>query len=191
MAFKSISNCWQYGIYLQQLFIRFFKLTLQIISRICSWTDEVSETKNWSKPNDIKRIDFLVTVYLDMMAFAHKIPNIVDIIVENNPVQFNTEIPTLTDSIKESEVTIQNHLSKLESQWQEEILVETSGWTKQVADIPRLYRKTNRDAPTKACNYVDHILKPAQTFHRQYSSALHANVIQNCLRNVFSQFTNQ
>lgn len=41
---------------------------------------------------------------------------------------------------------------------------------KQVADIPRLYRRTNKDAPTKASSYVSHLLAGIKDFR-----ALHVN----------------
>lgn len=191
VATKSVAMCWQQGIYLPQLFIRFFKLTLQIISRVSSWTEEVSEPKNWPKSTDLKRIDFLVTLYLDVITFEQKIPKIINVVVENVPVNLNAEIPLLTDSLKESQTCLNNCLGQLEGQWQSEILAEISGWAKQVADIPRLYRKTNREAPTRACNYVEQILRPAQAFHQRYSGSLKADVMQSCLRNVFSQLALQ
>lgn len=191
MAAKSIAMCWQQGIYLPQLFIRFFKLTLQIISRVSSWTDEVSEPKNWPASADLKRIDFLVAVYLDVITFGQKIPKVIDVVVENVPVNLNAEIPLLTDSLQESQTCLNNRREFLEGQWQSEILTEISGWAKQVADIPRLYRKTNRDAPTRACNYVVQILRPAQGFHQRYSGSLKADVMHSCLRNIFSQLALQ
>lgn len=191
MASASISKCWQEGIYLPQIFIRFFKLTLQSISRISSWTEECSEAKNWHASTDLNRIDFLVTLYLDVNSLLKRIPGVLNVAIENAPTNLNTEIPLFEKCFNESKVSLTQRLAKLESLWQEEILSQTTGWSKQVADIPRLYRKTNRDAPSKACNYVEQILRPAQTFFNEYSKLVDVKAVQNCLENVFSQLTRQ
>lgn len=191
VAFANISKCWQEGVFLPQIFIKFFKLSLQMLSRISSWTDEVSDPKNWPTTCELKRIDFLVLLFLDVSALAKNVPKIIDIVVDNIPINLNPDIPLLSKCLKESEICVQSRLVTLQLQWQAEILSGISGWTKQVADIPRLYRKTNRDAPVKACNYVEQILRPAQTFHGQYSTSLDPVVVQTCLRNVFSQLTSQ
>ncbi|XP_046441864.1 conserved oligomeric Golgi complex subunit 2-like [Daphnia pulex] len=39
---------------------------------------------------------------------------------------------------------------------------------KHVADIPRLYRRTNKDAPTKAFSYVSHLLAAIREFRAQH-----------------------
>ncbi len=39
---------------------------------------------------------------------------------------------------------------------------------KHVADIPRLYRRTNKDAPTKAFSYVNHLLAAIKEFRAQH-----------------------
>lgn len=82
-------------------------------------------------------------------------------------------------------------LTQIEEQWNIEMLKQTTAWTKQVADIPRLYRKTNREAPTKPCNYVEQILKPAKSFTETYSPKIAADTIQRCLIHVFSQLNKQ
>ena len=43
---------------------------------------------------------------------------------------------------------------------------------KQVADIPRLYRRTNRELPSKALAYVHELLQPIQDFNRQVKEAV-------------------
>jgi len=45
---------------------------------------------------------------------------------------------------------------------------------KQVSDIPRMYRRTNRETPSKPCSYVTSLVQSLADFrsaHEQYSSA--------------------
>ena len=46
---------------------------------------------------------------------------------------------------------------------------------KQVADIPRLYRRTNRELPSKALAYVHELLQPIQDFNRQVKEAVESS----------------
>lgn len=140
---------------------------------------------------ELSRIDFLVLLYIDASTLAQKMPKMIDVVMQNVPSTLSSEHQLLSNCVSEAEKSIRARLATLQTEWQGEIMSGTVGWAKHVADIPRLYRKTNRDAPTKACNYVDQILRPAQAFHAQYSSTLDVEVVQNCLRSVFCQLTSQ
>ena len=39
---------------------------------------------------------------------------------------------------------------------------------KHVTDIPRLFRRTNKDIPTKPFSYVDQLLVPVREFHAKH-----------------------
>ena len=43
---------------------------------------------------------------------------------------------------------------------------------KSVADIPRMYRRTNRETPSKPCSYIVTILENMTLFHGQYQSSV-------------------
>ena len=40
-------------------------------------------------------------------------------------------------------------------------------YLRQVSDIPRLYRRTNREVPSRACAYVSALLSPAASFRQE------------------------
>lgn len=185
-----ISKCWTDGIYLNQLFLKFFKFCLQMFARLAVWMDECIAVKDWPN-NELNRIDFFVTLYLDATALIKKIPSITNVIIEKLPVDLNTEIPLLEKALSYSRDAILNKLKKIEELWIKEMLSQTSGWTKQVADIPRLYRKTNRDAPSKACQYIEQILRPGQSFATKYSKRIPQDTVRSCLVHVFSQLNKQ
>ena len=43
-------------------------------------------------------------------------------------------------------------------------------YLRQVSDIPRLYRRTNRDIPSKPCTYLTTLLVPITSFRSDHSS---------------------
>jgi hypothetical protein len=63
---------------------------------------------------------------------------------------------------------------------------------KQVSDIPRLYRRTNRELPSKACTYMTSLLSPIQIFHSVYSTVVTpADVINKWLVQMFARICDQ
>lgn len=172
-----------------QLFARFFKFTLQILSRLSKWSQEAVETKKL--PANLDRVDFMTLIYLDVTTLLAKISTIFDCIVEKIPVNMNTQLSLVEKCFDESRKMLMERLKFIEKQWSDVIIAQTAGWTKQVADIPRLYRKTNRDAPTKPCNYVEQILKPAKSFYTKNSSKIASDTIKQCMILTFSHLNRQ
>lgn len=188
-AHLCITKCCSHGIFLPQLFVRFFKLTLQMLARLNKWSEDAIETKEINIKMD--RVDFLILLYLDMMKMNSIIPSIFDKIVEKVPVSLNIQLDLIKKCFNESQKTFNGCLKRIECQWSNEIIKKTSGWTKQVADIPRLYRKTNREAPIKPCNYVELILSPAETFWNKNKSNIEVDILRQCLVKSFSHLNQQ
>lgn len=184
-----IKKCWTYGIYLPQLFVRFFKLSLQILSRLVKWSNDAINIKKLT-PN-LDRMDFLVLVYLDVTTLKSKIPTILETIIDKMPIQLNSQLSIVQKSFEDSQNEFDKCLNDVKKCWCNEIIAQTTGWSKQVADIPRLYRKTNRDAPTKPCNYVEQILKPAKLFWRKNSKQISHGTLNECLITAFSHLNRQ
>ena len=191
VALSCIGKCWEDGVYLPQLFVRFWKLTLQILGRICVWADECTSLKQWPANDEISRIDLLVILYLDIVTFVDKLSNIQNVVVEKMPARLNAEIPLLEKSLSDSSAALRARLERIQDCWNREMLAQVTGWAKQVADIPRLYRKTNREAPTRACNYVEQILRTAKNFHSQYGERIDRVTYEGILAGVFTQLNKQ
>ncbi|PSN46904.1 hypothetical protein C0J52_15286 [Blattella germanica] len=96
-----------------------------------------------------------------------------------------------SDSLKESEQQLLSRLP-LVTQF---ILGEVSGQSlphlRQVSDIPRLFRKTNREMPTKPCSYVTQVLALPLAFHSQQKEAVSNELLEQWLTLTFSAITQQ
>lgn len=184
-----IKRCWSNGIYLPQLFVRFFKFTLQILARLSKWSEEAIASK--SSPPTLNRVEFMTLIYLDVNHLIQKISSIFDCIVEKTPVNQKTQLNLIEKCFDESRSMLTERLKLIEEQWSGEIIAQTTGWTKQVGDIPRLYRKTNREAPTKPCNYIEQILKPAKSFHSKNTGKIAQDIIMKCITKSFSHLNRQ
>lgn len=57
-----------------------------------------------------------------------------------------------------------------------ELIMHCVIYLKQVSDIPRLYRRTNREVPTKPCAYVKNALSFLTNFRTNYNDFVPTNV---------------
>lgn len=191
-AVENIKRCWSEGVYLEPLFSRFLKLTLQIYSRISIWSSELTKKANW-KPNDWnrRRLDILMVLMFDLIKVKETIPITANTIASLMPKQ-GQEKSTLVDQCFEvAKSAVDQNLDAIETELYAELFQSSSSPIIQVTDIPRLYRKTNRDVPTKPCPYVEEVLLPAKKFYENYQQKIPEAKLKLLLLNLFSKLTNK
>lgn len=187
-----ITKCWQDGIFLPQLFNRFWKLTLQCISRITNWIDEALKQENWILTDkSLTNVDFFVLIYTDVLILLKKLPQILNLAVENIPSYFSEHKPVLEKCLNDSRNGLLEKLKIIEKCVLKELIQSSIGYIKQVGDIPRLFRKTNKETPNKPCTYLEHLLEPSQTFSSLYKGQIGDAQIVLFLEEVFSSLTIQ
>lgn len=94
------------------------------------------------------------------------------------------------DSLYETTENLRTILPQVSEEIVNELLRQCVPHLKQVSDIPRLFRRTKRDVPTKPCAYVKNALTFLVIFHSDYKNIIPNNV--NCwLELAFSSLTEQ
>ena len=140
-VYRSIEQCWDEKIFLEPLAHQFWKLSLQCLVRLRTWIEtlqvKTSETK------------FYVHLYVDLQRFATEAQSFFERVVLGQrfaalvSANVQTELSsvfqqTLTNVVQTSrEILKKLIVQRLIDQCQESI--------QAVRDIPRMYRKTNRD----------------------------------------------
>ncbi|XP_065176720.1 conserved oligomeric Golgi complex subunit 2-like [Sycon ciliatum] len=208
---SSLERCWSRSVYLQSLAHRFWKLTLQILSRYCCWVTEIQlETSSsdngsrdfsagtdsgngsrggTSKPPSVSPPTVssggdsngsnasgltascrqLVDVILDTEQLLHKLPAFLSDEIQPRLATFNSSPQLVGDGMLESRLAIkqlQPRLSQLVSNYLcQECLVHLDA----ARTIPRLYRHTNRTAPTAPSAYICALAQRMQAFSEEYS----------------------
>uniref|UniRef100_A0A336MWJ2 Conserved oligomeric Golgi complex subunit 2 n=1 Tax=Culicoides sonorensis TaxID=179676 RepID=A0A336MWJ2_CULSO len=187
---NSITTSWSEDVYLPQLFNRFFKLTLQLISRLCTWVDQVLETDKFECDN-ISQSTYLMMIYLDIVTLMKEFPKILETIVKKASKPFVTQRQLLENCFNESKKSLCTRLTQIELKVAQDLIANSAPYLKQVNDIPRLYRKTNREIPTKNCAYVDHTLAATKEFHEKYNKSIGMEKVSQFLINIFTELTDQ
>lgn len=189
-ALTCILKCWSDGVYLPQIFVRFWKLTLQILSRITLWIDDGLAQTAWTN-NDLKKIDFLVYLFMDIVRLMDKIPDILNVAIEASPVNVKTHLVLLEKCLNESKEMFAQKIVTVRQRIIAEIVVNSLISIKLISDIPRLYRKTNREIPSKPCAYVDQILEPIKSFSNNYSKIIDAQTVNGILVGIIDKLNNE
>ncbi|CAF4833392.1 unnamed protein product, partial [Rotaria sp. Silwood1] len=141
--FQSIDRCWQTNVFLEPLSHRFWKLTLQCIVRFRVWI----ETFN-IKTTDTK---FLLNLYVDLQTFSNEVNKFFHSIILGQRL---TSIISLSPNITTELTNILNEtLSSLTDQCRtnlknlviEQLIERCNETLHSIQEIPRMYRKTNRE----------------------------------------------
>lgn len=80
------------------------------------------------------------------------------------------------DSLDETIKNLKTIWPQITKEIVDELLKQCVTHLKQVSDIPRLFRRTKRDVPTKPCSYVKHTLVFLLNFHADYKKIIPDNV---------------
>lgn len=187
-AWRSIERCWSDGIYLTQLFIKFWKLTLQILARLSAWIEAALKSPDF-EASGVTKVGFFVAVYADTVLLQSKLPEILAAAKRDiNAVPHETLLDTC---LADTRQTLNDRLSAIEAVFQQELLDACQPHIKYANDIPRLFRKTNKDVPTRPCAYVEHMVAPLRAFRSSYAVRIGPAQIDVFYRRVCSNLTVQ
>lgn len=83
----------------------------------------------------------------------------------------------ILDSLSETSKSLANLLPLVTKEIVNELSEQCVTHLKQVSDIPRLFRRTKRDVPTKPCSYVKSAMVPLTNFYTDYNKIIPENII--------------
>lgn len=191
VALNAITKCWADGVYMEQLFHRFWKLTLQILGRLQKWTSDITKNLN-NIPTDINKIEFMAFIISDYLTMVHKKIGIIEVdAIAKMPLSLQNKTNLLTMCTNETKEMFLNQISNFESLLLVEIKKKCEGHLKQINDIPRLYRKTNRDTPSKPSTYVEQYMHLPREYNDLYGQLIPSDRMRTFLIKLFSELTPQ
>ncbi|XP_037946557.1 conserved oligomeric Golgi complex subunit 2-like, partial [Teleopsis dalmanni] len=195
-AYKAMLRCWADGLYLPEVFPKFYRLNIQIVVRLSRWISTVMPMITTNKVNELpagfNKTDFLITLHDDIQKFTATLPQIQETISACIPKNKQTTLisETVAKSIVLLQSTISVHLTNVQDALVN-ILIAESGLenVRQVNDLPRLYRKTNRDIPTRSSGYVEQMIRPLKQFATKYGQQLGNDTVNVVLGKVVKKIT--
>ncbi|XP_061173023.1 conserved oligomeric Golgi complex subunit 2-like [Saccostrea echinata] len=100
-----------------------------------------------------------------------------------------TSLEEFKECLTECSEEIKAKLPKFQAHLVEEITTQCSAHLKQVNDIPRLYRRTNKEVPSKQSSYVINLLKPIKMFTEEHSDILDEKLKLQMFQEVLDSLT--
>jgi len=99
----------------------------------------------------------IISLFSDIEKFSTIIPQIIMVPSSNSVV--------ISSSVKEAVTSLHSVVPKFSESIASNIAAEPMKLVKSVGDIPRMYRRTNRDTPSKPCPYIASVVSGFVEFY--------------------------
>nr|CAG4634692.1 EOG090X03KZ [Alona affinis] len=187
-----LMSCFSPDIYLQPLSHRFLRLSLQMMARYQKKSLDIliEQTKRCEASSLAHSNSSAKLVDLEVFAAAHPtILTLEQLVMWHKDIRLILkELPQISNvASKQMELFVPKNqvllfssafqtsckgfedlLPKLNQLIIGELSLQCTSHLKNVADIPRLYRRTNKETPTKCFGYVQQLLEPIRYFRSHY-----------------------
>ncbi|KAJ8724101.1 hypothetical protein PYW07_008081 [Mythimna separata] len=190
-CWNATQECWSDGVYIEALAHKFWKLTLQLLSRYATWANAYCTQRIPSQkfePTNVNKslIDNSINIYVDIQTLLRRLPHLLEVVLTKIPID-NKDL--LGQSLRSSEEALQGTKEKIKECIVNELFENFNVQLKQVSDIPRLYRKTNRSVPTKPCTYIDVVSNALKDFDQETSKKLDNAFTTQLFESLFNVMT--
>uniref|UniRef100_T1JGE2 COG complex component COG2 C-terminal domain-containing protein n=1 Tax=Strigamia maritima TaxID=126957 RepID=T1JGE2_STRMM len=101
------------------------------------------------------------------------------------------DVDILKESMGEFEEVLSQQVPCLTGYVTKDISLQCGNHLKLVSDIPRLYRRTNKDAPSKPSSYVCSILSPLESFFKEQEDVIEVEMKEKWGSLVLAEVTQQ
>lgn len=141
-------------------------------------------------------MDLLRALHSDVQHFILETKENQDLVVNNilTSLTLQKQSELLKDAVSkmfaDAKSKLEQKLNVIQEILVENLIRECSESLRQVNDLPRLYRKTNREPPTRCSIYIEQMLKPLILLaQQQQSQQLGESVVNSMLEKIFTKLT--
>ncbi|KAL1463196.1 hypothetical protein WDU94_014972 [Cyamophila willieti] len=162
-AWECIELCWSDQVFLPPVTRRLWKLTLQIISRFCMFCDTAIKD-NWpNSDSNFPKTLFLVYLNSDIVWLQTKADTLVESLLQKLKLSQEKK-KCLQESLQEGLNALNSKVSLTEEKIIDQVALESLSHIRSVNDIPRHFRRTNREMPSQPSTYVNLLIAPPLKF---------------------------
>uniref|UniRef100_A0A8C8UIZ8 Conserved oligomeric Golgi complex subunit 2 n=1 Tax=Peromyscus maniculatus bairdii TaxID=230844 RepID=A0A8C8UIZ8_PERMB len=216
-TWSSLEKCWSDEMFLPLLAHRLWRLTLQILARFSVFVSELSvrpisnestkETKKplagskdpsedqGSHPSEVQAASIsstqLVYVVADLDRLQEWLPELLEIVKPKLEMIGFKNFSSISEALEDSQSSLSAHVPALSSRIVQDLSESCFSYLKSALEVPRLYRRTNKEVPSTASSYVDSALKPFYQLQRAHGHKVKAAVMQQWLQEALSESTHK
>uniref|UniRef100_A0A3Q3DKH5 Conserved oligomeric Golgi complex subunit 2 n=1 Tax=Hippocampus comes TaxID=109280 RepID=A0A3Q3DKH5_HIPCM len=152
-------RCWSDQVYLPPLAHRFWKLTLQLYSRYATFLNEVG----------FPQVSKMVRQRLQAIGF--------------------TNFLVVEEALADSKAGLSGSIRALSTRMTQHLSERSCRFLKSASEVPRLYRRTNKEVPVRASAYMDNALRPLHQLLSDSSGLVDAATARHWLTATLSECT--
>lgn len=220
-----LTTCWSDQIFLPLLAHRFWKLTLQLLSRYCIFIKEVASrvtsecnmpeskgfTQNTNKDtapacvvseeqaatsppetqSSTLSTDQLILLVADVDKIIDQIPKLTDMIESKLSLIGFKNMAVITGALEDHFTSLSAPLLVINDRIALDLGESCLVYLKSTLEVPRLYRRTNKEVPTKPSSYVENALKPLFLLQNEYENILKQTTKEKWLKGALTECTHK
>ncbi|NWI13422.1 COG2 protein, partial [Crypturellus soui] len=131
----------------------------------------------------------LIYIAADLDKLQGQIPDILDMIKPKLEMIGFKNVACIEEALEDSEASLSACMPTLNNRIIQDLSEAAFTCLKSALEVPRLYRRTNKEVPTKASPYVDSALKPFYRLQNEYKDILKEPMIHRWLESALSEST--
>uniref|UniRef100_A0A3Q2R0M6 Conserved oligomeric Golgi complex subunit 2 n=1 Tax=Fundulus heteroclitus TaxID=8078 RepID=A0A3Q2R0M6_FUNHE len=219
VLWSCLVRCWSDQVYLSPLAHRFWKLTLQLYSRYAKFLDEVlmkspapEAPKEPSRPlpssasSTSSRASLdeggsesggpaslstkqLVYIAADIQKLQEKIPELSEMVRQRLDAIGIKNFAVVEDALADSKACLSSSIPSLNTRMTQQLTERCCRFLKSASEVPRLYRRTNKDLPVRPSAYMDNALRPLHQLLTDSTGLVNPQTAQEWLRVTLSDCT--
>lgn len=219
VLWSCLVRCWSDKVYLSQLAHRFWKLNLQLYARYAKFLDEVltktpppEVTKEPTRPlpssasSTSSRTSLdeagsesgspaslstkqLVYIAADIQKLQEQIPELIEIVKQRLDAIGFQNFAVVEEALADSRASLSSSIPTLNTRMTQHLTERCCRFLKSASEVPRLYRRTNKDLPVRASAYMDNALRPLHQLLTDSSGLVSPSTAQEWLRVSLSECT--
>uniref|UniRef100_A0A8C6W0A8 Conserved oligomeric Golgi complex subunit 2 n=2 Tax=Nothobranchius furzeri TaxID=105023 RepID=A0A8C6W0A8_NOTFU len=216
VLWSCLVRCWSNGVYLSPLAHRFWKLTLQQYSRYAKFLVEVltktevpkepvrplpSSASSTSSRTSVEEggsesggpaflsTKQLVYIAADVQKLQEQIPELSAMIRQRLEAIGFKNFAVIEDALADSRACLSSSIPSLNSRMTLHLTERCCRFLKSASEVPRLYRRTNKDVPVRASAYMENALQPLHQVLTDSTGSVTPQMAQEWLRVALAECT--
>lgn len=133
----------------------------------------------------------LVYVVADLDRLQEQLPELLEIVKLKMETIGLKNFSSISAAIEDSKKSLSDCIPPLSERIIQGLSDSCFSYLKSALEVPRLYRRTNKEVPTTASSYVDSALKPFYQLQRGHKNKLKQVIIQQWLESALSESTHK
>lgn len=212
VLWSCLVRCWSDKIYLSPLAHRFWKLTLQLYSRYAKFLDEVltkpsapevskeptrplpSSASSTSSRTSVEEggsesgsptslsTKQLVYIAADIQKLQEQIPQLSEMVRQRLEAINFTNFAIVEEALVDSKTCLSSSIPTLNTRMTQHLTERCCRFLKSASEVPRLYRRTNKDLPVRASAYMENALRPLHQLLTDSTGLVTPSTAQEWLR---------